>query len=401
MDPLTKEGLEAALEGLVETFNTESAKKADARDADLMQSVDKKIQDFTAQLEEKRAQDNARFSLPGTEHDPNKDMKDQMSLLRYAYGVRTGDWDRVPLEKEVRKEMVRKATADQDTDGTSGSSTLGSSLIPEEQSRDIIEMARDQSVVMQAGARQLNFQHSSPHKYPRKTGASTANWTAESATIAQSGLTWDQVSLTPNKLAALTVLSNEVLLLADPGIEALVREDFAETFALEMDRVALEGSGSGSQPQGVANYTYVAANPSALGTAAVYDEYADMVHVLRGQNLLKGNLAWIMHPNQWNATVQMKDLTLQQLNRRALGDSIRPELLGFPVYTTTQISETTVGASAICFFGNWSDLLVATWKGLDLFASEHRYAEFDQTMIRATMQVDIKPRHEESFVINS
>ena len=59
------------------------------------------------------------------------------------------------------------------------------------------------------------------------------------------------------------------MLTGNPGVENIVRQDLIDVLAQELDRVFIQGSGTGSEPTGITNTTGVltdtwTGSPSAL-----------------------------------------------------------------------------------------------------------------------------------------
>jgi HK97 family phage major capsid protein len=86
-------------------------------------------------------------------------------------------------------------------------------------------------------------------------------------------------------------------------------------------------------------------------------------------------------------------------------DSQLSTALGYPFYKTTQLSKTlTKGSSTDCsavYFGNWAEMLIGQWGGLELKASSETSTAFqrNQTWIRAIQEVDVNVRHAASFSV--
>jgi HK97 family phage major capsid protein len=79
-------------------------------------------------------------------------------------------------------------------------------------------------------------------------------------------------------------------------------------------------------------------------------------------------------------------------------------ILGWPFQTTTQIPNTLgLGTQSEVYFGNWADLIIGMWGGMQLKASEEAGTAFatNQTWIRAIMDVDCGIRRAESFAIGT
>lgn len=77
------------------------------------------------------------------------------------------------------------------------------------------------------------------------TGDPSFSWRAENATISESDPTFGRVLFTAKSCAALALVSRE-LLEDSVNVDQILMQAFAEAAALEIDRAALQGSGSGS-----------------------------------------------------------------------------------------------------------------------------------------------------------
>lgn len=110
---------------------------------------------------------------------------------------------------------------------------------------------------------------------PVVTSKATAGWVAEAGQkpASQGGL--GLKSITPKKIAAIAVVSAEVVR-ANPGnYMNLLREDIAEAFAVAFDAAALHGTNT---PFGAGNYVGATTKAVTLGTASAADGsiYADV-----------------------------------------------------------------------------------------------------------------------------
>jgi HK97 family phage major capsid protein len=154
-----------------------------------------------------KAADSFGKHLEGTYPDEFKGL----SLGKLLRGYVTGDWaDAAPEQKAM------------------GSSPLssGGMLIPTPLAADVIDLARNQTRVLQAGAITVPMA-TATLKYARLSQDATAAWTAESTNIALSAAAFDSVTFTAHKLAALVAIDNELLedaANADATIHALHRK---------------------------------------------------------------------------------------------------------------------------------------------------------------------------------
>lgn len=160
-------------------------------------------------------------------------------------------------------------------------------------------------------------------------GVATANWVGESKPIPASALDFSTVSLTPQKVAALTVVSNELLRDSSPSAEMLVRDSLVEASAQKVDThfFSTTAASSGVYPAGILNGVVV----GTTGGATEAELIGDIAGLMRNFITAKypiGGLVWCMSPL----------LALQiSLMRNALGQNAfatMPNTLeGRPVYS--------------------------------------------------------------------
>ena len=155
--------------------------------------------------------------------------------------------------------LAKRATYVTST-GANGGNLVATDLMADE----FIEALRNQSVMLNLGVRTMTGLVGDV-AIPRRSGvASTYYLSTETTAITQSESTFDQVTLSPQNLAALSKYSRQTLLQATPGIEDLVRRDLTDGINLGIDLGILNGSGSAGQPTGILNTSGIGS--VALGT---------------------------------------------------------------------------------------------------------------------------------------
>ena len=122
-------------------------------------------------------------------------------------------------------------------------------MIPTPLAADVIDLARNQTRVLQAGAITVPMA-TATLKYARLSQDASAVWTAEQADIALSAAAFDSVTFTAHKLAALVAIDNELLEDA-ANADATIQNSIAKALALALDYGGLYGSGVSPQPQGL------------------------------------------------------------------------------------------------------------------------------------------------------
>ena len=128
-------------------------------------------------------------------------------------------------------------------------------------------------------------------------GAATGYWVGESKPIPASAADFSTVSLTPLKVAALAVVSNEMLRDSSPAAEALVRDALVQAAAQRIDATFLSGSAavSGVSPAGILN----GVTPSASAGVDAAGLRTDIKNLYRPFINAKNasGLTLVMHPS--------------------------------------------------------------------------------------------------------
>lgn len=240
---------------------------------------------------------------------------------------------------------------------------------------------------------------------PSQTGAATSYWVAENGAPTESQQTFGQVTMTPKTIGAFTDYSRRLLLQSSIDVEAFVRADLAQIIALGILTASINGSGSSNQPLGVLNTSGIGS--VAMGTnggAPTYDMAVDLETAVAIANADVGNLAYLT-----NTKVRGKLRKTQVFtgtNGQPVWTSGRErgigELLGYDAFVTNAVpSDLTKGtASGVCsagVFGNWADLILGMWGGLDVMLDPYTGSAAGTKRVVALQDLDVALRRVASF----
>ena len=126
---------------------------------------------------------------------------------------------------------------------------------------------------------------------------------------------------------------------------------FVQTFAVELDRVALVGSGTGAEPEGVLNATGVTEIDLAATTMT---RYQTLVALRRDVQKANGKpTAWVMNHTTQSELAGLEDSTNQPLR----APEYYSELDAFATGGVPD-DEGAGNDESPVFIGNWSDLLI-------------------------------------------
>jgi HK97 family phage major capsid protein len=214
----------------------------------------------------------------------------------------------------------------------------------------------------------------------------TAAWRAENGTVAESDPAFRAVVATPYSLAFLFKISRE--LLADgQDIESALRLVIAQSFARELDRAGLRGSGSTPEPRGLLNTTGIqSVTNGAAGT--VLAGYANLFSAVQAILQANGPLptAAIMSPRSLVRLGALLD---------TLGQPIRvPEMLAkMQMIATSQIPNTlTVGASVDCseiYCGDFTRMAFAMRENVSIQIADQLFAANGQVAFIGHVRADV------------
>ena len=266
-----------------------------------------------------------------------------------------------------------------------------STLIAEDyRGGDFIDVLRNSSSVMQAGATMLRGLQGNV-VIPKKTAASSGAWIAtEGSAAAESEFTSGSVTMSPKVVGAFTDATRLLLQQSSLDVENLIRNDLTQSIATAIDLGALAGSGSSGQPTGIANTsginttTFAAANPT-------WAEIVAMESAVANDNALTGSLGYICRP---------ADFGTLKTTEKATGTAqfvVSPDnsMNGYNVVRSNQVT------SGDFYFGNFADLLIGMYGGLDITVDPYALSTSGGVRIVALQTVDVAVRHAVSFCKSS
>ena len=270
-------------------------------------------------------------------------------------------------------------------DLTVGTATAGGNLVETElDSANFIDLLRNRSALDQAGATVLTGLSGNVN-IPRQSGAATAYWVAESGSPTESQQTIDQVALTPKTCGAYTDFSRKLMIQSSIDVENMVRGDLAKVLALEIDRVGLYGSGSSNQPLGLKDTTGVLTEDFSANTPT-FAEVVALESDVSGANALLGSPVYVMNAAMAGS---LKTATKDSGSGQFILQG--GEVNGYRAVISNQV------ASNDLWFGNFSDLIIAYFSGLDLMVDPFTGSTSGTVRVVALQDVDIAARHGASF----
>lgn len=246
---------------------------------------------------------------------------------------------------------------------------------------NILEPLRAKNVLVAAGAKYLtNLVGDVQVPIMTKTNV---GWAGEVAEATSGDPTFNHVTLSPKRLTAYIDLSKQFIAQDSLAAEQLIREDLVKAINNKLEETILgDASGTSTQPQGmfdaisatsVTGYTDIVSKEADIEDANVYNE---CVYVM--SNKAKAAL-------------------------RAMAKSSKSTQL---VYENGEVDGTkAINTSMIAdkkyLYGDFSNLAIGQWSGLDLLVDPYTLARSGQIRIVVNAYFDAKILREEAFTAGS
>lgn len=239
---------------------------------------------------------------------------------------------------------------------------------------------------------------------PRQSARATGYPVAEQGAITESQQTLQKLSLSPKRQGSFTEFSMQLVRQSSMDVENWLREDLRIVLMVLQEQYAIQGTGTGSQPTGI---TATAGIGSVVGgTNGAVPSWSNIVNLettVANANALRGNrLGYLTTPGIAGA--------LKQAKRDVAGNGFiwegpnngNGQMNGYRAATSSLVpSNLTKGTSnGIChgiLFGNWRELIMAYWGGVEIIVNPYSLDTTGTYRITANAFFDVGVRRAQSF----
>lgn len=374
------------------------------------------LAELDQQIKDAEYQESLARSLAGTKGtvisaNDKKDLR-KYSLIKAVRGLVTGQVD--GLEKEMHEEAVKEArelgveiknfgipslvlenranSVTQDTQPEDGAQLV------KDDYKGMIDLLKNALVARALGANYMTGLKGNV-AFDKITQGATSTWKTEIAELDASSLKFGSAEMTPHRLGTYSIVSKQLLNQSSSAIENLIRQELMESIAHAVDVAAINGSGASNQPTGVLNTAGIGSVAiGANGGDPTYNHIVALENAVEIQNALLGNLKYLINPKVKN---KLKTTKIDA----GSGLFIMPgntELNGYGAISSNMVPSdltkgTAAGTCSAIVFGNWSDLLIGQWGGLDLMADPYTLATSGRIRLIVDSFWDVFVRRAASF----
>ena len=237
-------------------------------------------------------------------------------------------------------------------------------------------------------------------KIPRQATKSTPTEAAENATAGEENMTFDQVSLTPHRLAATSDISKQLLHQSSQDVERLVINDLVSEMRRRMENQGIQGDGTSNAPTGILNV--VGIGDVAGGTNGLAPTRANLVNIKKEVAIDDAEVGKVGFLTNEDVKAKLQLTAVDAGSGLFVWPDSSNTLVGYQCDTTSLVPNdldkgTSTGVCSAIIFGNFEDLIIAQWGGLDVLVNPYTKSKEGLVEVTADTYYDIAVRHPESF----
>lgn len=371
-----KEQLRAELNSMLDNAEKEQRKltedettRFEALNTEI-RNLDKQIIDIKKETKEVRKM--GKFSLLKAINDiANNRQLDERALEVVNQGITEMRKAGQNYSGQIQLPLEERAVVQATVEGQ-GAETVAEDLL------NILEPLRAKLVLAQAGASYMTGLVGNI-SIPAYSG-SQVTWEGEVADAKDGAGTFTEVKLEPHRLTAYIDLSKQFLIQDSVSAEEMLKRDIVNAIANKLEATILGSETIVNAPEGMLNG--VVADSSAI----TYEDIVAMETELEEANV-RGDIKFVVSPS---AKAVLKTTKLDAGSGKFAMEG--NEVNGYPVLCTSAVA----GKGVI--YGNFNDLVIGQWGGIDLTVDPYTQAANGKVRLVINAYFDAKPRRAESFV---
>ena len=288
----------------------------------------------------------------------------------------------------VPMDVLMRAPLNTGSGGATAADTGGNTIANPLLTQSFIQMLRNRTILLQLATPLMGLVGNPD--IPTQEGGATGYWIGEDDEAAEDLLSLGQRQFSPKTVAAYSEITRRTLKQSSLDIEALVRSDLALALATSLDFAGFYGTGTNDQPLGIANTNGVnvvdfAGAASGGGTALpTWEEVIQMESDISAANADVDRMAYVQ-----NAKMRGHFKSTQKFsgtNGAPIWESDNT-VNGYRGEVTNQIADGDV------FHGDFANVLVGMWGGLDITVDPYTHSRRGRLRIVTMQDADYVLRH--------
>lgn len=235
-----------------------------------------------------------------------------------------------------------------------------------------------------------------------KGGTVTAGWlSAEDADATVGTPAFTQITGTPHTLSSNVDISRKLVLQSSLAVQSLITGMMLDSIARGIETAAFEGSGTSGQPLGLAGTSNVGSVTMTAG-APIKANLVEFWQDIYTANAAGANMKFIASP----AVKALLAKTLDYVTITASDAPVAGVTSGKYLCEGDRVEGYEILMSGLChakklYFGDWSQLMLAFWSGVDLTVDPYSLSTKGALRLVAFQDCDILVRHPQAFSIGT
>lgn len=295
----------------------------------------------------------------------------------------------------IPAEALRKIAQKHSKRATTVTSTSGDT-VTNEAYPNIFEMYRDRQILTKLGAQVFDGLVGTV-KISTQTSSGTAlSVSTETGTATSLDPELNMVELSPNRIAAYTAISNQLILQSSPNIESFAVNNLMKSIITAFQKEVFQGS-SGSSIVGIPNITGVNTSNVATANSPTWGEILAMVESLAGLDFDIERSGFAVAPSIMTTLMS----TLKSTNNFEFimseffnADGLK-SLAGLKAAVSSSVANTSL------IFGAWDSLFIGQWGGIGIIVDPYTLATTGSIQVVAESFMDAQVGNPDLFSVLS
>ena len=258
----------------------------------------------------------------------------------------------------------------------------------------MVSLLRNSSRVVELGARTISGL-TGDVSIPRVISGATVYWVSEDGTIATTTAQFGQIVGKPRRLGGRSQFTKTFLAQTSLDAESFTREDLTAAMGVELDRVAICGSG-GAEPLGILNLASGDLSTGVtFGAAPTWIKYLEFAAAVETANAISGNPAYVTTPSS-----KYKARGIPRFSNASppIWDD-EGKVGEFRARSTNQFPSSPTANQVV--FGNFAEVLYLEWAGLDVVVDPYTSAANGIVIVTIQRLIDMVIRQGKAFSISA
>ena len=380
--------------------------------ADALKKGVAEVKALMLELEQAEAVEAAAQQVADRELDRRQRVAGRpFSLVRYIAGIVAGNLE--GIEKEVdemgaqeyerlgltRRGHVIPSAYLRAASGQNYTTAADGGNLTEEGERRYFDTLKDKLVVAGLGATVLTDLVGTFTAIG--SSAVQAAWEGEADMNELKKVAYSKLTMTPHRSSVSVATTKDLLRQTSLDVEANLLSKITDAHADLLEKAAINGSGSNGEPTGILNTSGIGS--VAMGTNGGAIDWKHIVALeteVNSKNANRGRMAYLSNAKV-NGALKVTEMATGTA-RFLLSNEAPKTLNGYPFDWTNLVPSTlTKGTAAskcsALIFGNFQDLYIGQWGGIDIVVDPYTGARNGEIIITLNAWNDVKVVEPKSF----